>query len=172
MKYTVLLIALLSASYAAEPEQFWMALAGTGSVDTGSTIDGGGGWVTLPALSNAAVIRYNIVAVDGLFAPLTPTSWPALIVRYRVTGAARVVARVKRVSIADGGSPQTVITFDSDLHPPTSAVTRSIGNCGNFSDFDFSQYAYFVEVELTRSAPGAAAGLALVGMSRYGVCLP
>lgn len=70
----------------------------------------------------------------------------------------------------------TRIVFDSDLYATSNDYqTRSIGNCGQFSEFEFvpnnqNVRAYLLEVHLIRNSANAAPGLGALGLSRYGVC--
>lgn len=155
----------------------WTATGSTGTVDEASVeqVHFSAGTVTLtttPA-GTRAIIRYNVVALDGLFAPLTPESWPALAVRYNDDGAGeQVIARLIEYDFATG-SLLTKITFDSDHYPPQAGFqTRAIGNCGNFAAFDFAAKAYFLEVELINSSGTARPAVSLLALSRYGICPP
>lgn len=126
-----------------------------------------------------AVVRYNVVAVDGSFANLTLTSWPALIVRYNtVNGRGRVVARLKEYIMngAQQGQTNTLITLDSDDFPQDGEFqTRALGNCGNFEQFQFASpqipRAYFIEVEINSHTGSPGIGVGALAISRYGVCL-
>lgn len=176
-----LLAALLISATAQDSWKIWTAAASTGTVDeedVNKVVFNGPIASFNPAMhEGAAIIRYNVVAVDGLFANLTPTSWPALIVRYRDNGAnERVVVRLKEYILAgpNAGDINALVTLDSNDYPPSAAFqTQSIGNCGQFSKFEFAApqiaRAYFLEAEITKGAGGAPklGGLAL---SRYGVC--
>ncbi len=167
-------LAALSAPARAQAH-IWTATGSTGAVDEADLdkIHIAGDKVTLTATpaGTTAVIRYNVVAVDGLFAPLTPTSWPALTVRYNDDGPGeRLVARLKEYDLTTGAIV-TRITFDSDLYPPQADYqTRGIGNCGVFSEFDFTSKAYFIEVELTNISGVDRPVLSYLALSRYGVC--
>jgi len=163
--------------------KIWTSVGSTGTVDDTDTgkLHFIGPRVTTNAVApgTKAVVRYNVVAVDGLFANLTPTSWPALIVRYNtLNGQGRVVARLKEY-ILNGpqeGQTNTLITLDSDDFPQAADFqTRAIGNCGNFSQFQFASpqiaRSYFVEVEITSHTGASGVGVGALAISRYGVCL-
>jgi hypothetical protein len=175
------LTALFAVRAAAQDQsRVWTSAASAGTADeqdAGKLVLDGSRVTLSPALQPeaAAVIRYNVVAVDGLFAGLTPTSWPALIVQYRDAGGReRVRACLKEYDLGTG-TTRTVIEFDSDLYPQLPTYqSQSIGDCGEFTAFEFAASpagkAYFVEVELVRSHRGGGPGLAAVALSRYGVC--
>lgn len=167
------------AAVAQDASKVWSVPATTGTVDEADIAK-----VAFTATEAAlvpgpqpttAVVRYNVVAVDGLFADLTPTSWPDLFLRYRDAGGReRVRARLVEVDLSTGAS-RTAIVFDSDLFPQSSErQTQGIGDCGAFSQFEFgatpSGKSYYVELELVRNALGGDPRVEIVGLSRFGVC--
>jgi hypothetical protein len=169
-------VLLPSSTPAQDSLKVWSAIGSAGTVDesdAGEVVftDTRATLTPVPLTPATAVIRFNVVAVDGLFADLTPTSWPALIVRYRDAGGReRVRARLQEVDLATGAT-HTAIVFDSDLFPQLPTYqTQAIGDCGVFSQFEFATKAYYVEVELIRSHLIGTPGLELVALSRYGVC--
>src|SRR5262245_14081826 len=131
--------------------KFWTtsATAGTVNDEDIGRVELGGGIATLsiaaPA-ANPAIIRYNVVAVDGLFL----SNFPRMTVRFRDSGDdARVVVRLRRYNINTGVQSGALLELDSnDYAPSTSFQTRFVDNCNGMS-FDFGTYAYFIEVELT-----------------------
>ncbi|MEO6724821.1 MAG: hypothetical protein ABIU20_09815 [Blastocatellia bacterium] len=174
---------MLGTASAQDINKIWTSVGSTGTVDDADTdklrFNGPLVVTKLAAPGTKAVVRYNVVAVDGLFANLTPTSWPALIVRYNtLNGRGRVVARLKEY-IMNGpqqGQTNTLITVDSDDFPQdVDFQTRSLGNCGNFSHFQFASpfiaRSYFVEVEITSHTGVNGIGVGALAISRYGVCL-
>lgn len=187
----LLLAATISPARAQDSHQIWTSVASAGTVDESdvSEIAFAGPFATFanaaPTLSRA-IIRYNVMAVDGLFAQAGPVSWPALIVNYRDDGAdARVLVYLREYEFgANAVNPalNTRIVFDSDLYASSNDYqTRNIGNCGQFSEFEFvpnnqNVRAYFLEVHLIRqnqdnnTATGQP-GLGALALSRYGVCL-
>lgn len=178
---SVLLTVLSTSASAQDSWKIWTAAASTGTVDEEDVnrVVFSGPYASFnPALhEGTATIRYNVVAVDGLFASPTPTSWPALIMRYRDNGPnERVVVRLKEYILAGpgAGSINTLITLDSDLYPQIPGMqSQSIGNCGQFSKFEFAgpdiARVYFLEAEITKGA-GGAPRLGGLAISRYGVC--
>lgn len=182
----LLTITFSPARAADDGSKIWTSVASAGTVDESdaSEIAFAGPFATFanaaPPVSRA-IIRYNVVAVDGLFAQGGPVSWPALIVNYRDDGAdARVVVYLREYEF--GANPMnpalnTRIVFDSDLYASSNDYqTRSIGNCGQFNAFEFvpnnqNVRAYFLEVHLIRNSASGEPGLGALALSRYGVCL-
>ncbi|MDQ3009453.1 MAG: hypothetical protein M3X11_01935 [Acidobacteriota bacterium] len=187
-----LLAGVIIPASAQDSWKIWTSAASTGTVDESDVnkiIFSGPGVLFNPAAGEGtATIRYNVVAVDGLFANLTPTSWPALIVRYRDNGPnERVVVRLKELvlgvgvnAIGDFGGPgegniKTLITLDSNDYPQINdAQSQSIGNCGQFGQFVFAApnivRVYYLEVEITKGGTSGAPRLGGLAITRYGVC--
>ena len=193
----ILLAGLIIPASAQDIWKVWTSTASTGIVDESDVdkiIFSGPGvvfnplFIPAPGEEATAPIRYNVVAVDGLFANLTPTSWPALIVRYRDNGPnEHVVVRLKEFVLGVGvnamgdfggpgeGSFKTLITLDSDDYPQINAAqTQSIGNCGQFGQFVFANpntvKAYYLEVEITKRGTSGAPRLGGLAITRFGVC--
>lgn len=180
-------VALLTVTAAAQDgHKIWTSVASTGTVDEVDLNDiaFAGPFATFSntaATVARATIRYNVVAVDGLFAQAGPLSWPALTVNYRDNGSdARVVVYLREYEFgANPANPalNTRIVFDSDLYPQSNDYqTRGIGNCGQFTNFEFvpnnqNARAYFLEVLLLRESTAGNPGLGALALSRYGVCL-
>lgn len=178
----ILLTSLLTLAQTPDSDKIWTAAASTGTVDESSlnTIVFTDSLATLtPPAPATGTVRYNVVAVDGLFGNLTPTSWPELIIRYRDNGQfSRVFARLREhiLSGPQAGQTNTLVTFDSDEYAQSGAFqTRTIGNCGLFPGFRFTQVpairVYYLEVELSKSGTAGFPALAGLAMDRYGVCL-
>ena len=147
--------ALVSAPVAAIAQaKPWTSVGSAGTVDEADT-----GIVTfnqsIAAISAAAAvgssldIRYNVVAVDGVFGG----DGIALTGRFRDTGAAeRVILRLKRYSLVNGVT-QTLLTLDSNTFPPSAALqTRTVGVCD--VGLDFFNNVYFVEAQLIKTDAG------------------
>ena len=116
-------------------------------------------------------MRYNIVALDGLFSPLTPTSWPSVGIRYRDNGTgAQVIATVKSYDYTTGLTTVLAQFYSDRYRSSTAYQTRTFGSCARFSEFDFATKAYFIEVQLVKSAEGGDPGVGVLFASRYGVC--
>lgn len=175
-----LLAASMISASAQDSWKIWTSAASTGTVDEldlNKIIYNDSIASFHPAAAGTATIRYNVVAVEGLFANLTPTSWPALTIRYRDNGAnERVVVRLKEYILAGpgAGTTNTLITLDSDLFPQSPAMqTQSLGNCGQFGNFEFASpdiiRIYFLEAQISKDQ-GGTPRLGGLAISRYGVC--
>jgi hypothetical protein len=177
----MLLTTVLALAQTPDSAKIWTAAATTGAVDESSlsTVVFTDSLATLtPPAPATGTIRYSVLAMDGLFGTLTPTSWPELVIRYRDDGQfSRVYARLREhiLSGPQAGQTNTLITFDSNLYPQSGAFqTRTIGNCGVFPGFRFTDppaiRVYYVEVELSKSGTAGFPGLAGLAIDRYGVC--
>ncbi|HJS84451.1 MAG TPA: hypothetical protein VJ779_03250 [Acetobacteraceae bacterium] len=120
----------------------------------------------IPVQTESAVIRYNVVPVDGLFA--LPVAAPSargvqLVLRYlEISG--RVVAKLIEVDLATGVEAVR-LTFDSNAFPAkiNAYHVQQVGQCAPLR-FDFKQKAYYIEATLTHSsiAAGSAAGIQMI----------
>jgi len=148
--------------------QPWTSIGAVGVVDEGEiTFTGPLAYLA----SDSAVLRYNVVAVEGLFATsgLLPTR-TILTARFRDNGDNNhVVVRLKsqRLTGPGAGDITTLMTIDSDDYPGSSSFqTRSIWCDGGGFSFDFVNNAYFVEVTMSRTALPITAGLAAIQIGR------
>jgi hypothetical protein len=148
--------------------QPWTTIGAVGVVDEGEvTFTGPLAYLA----SDSAVLRYNVVSVEGLFATAgaAPTR-TILSARFRDNGDNNhVVVRLKsqRLTGANAGDITTLMTIDSDDYPGSSSFqTRSIWCDGGGFSFDFVNYAYFVEVTMTRTGLPVTAGLAAIQIGR------
>jgi hypothetical protein len=115
-------------------------------------------------VTDSAVIRYNVTAVDGLFG----LQDLAMIVRFRDEGkSARVIAQLIEVDLATGAEV-TRLTFDSDapdVHVLSGYHTHEVFDCsGRGEPFDFERKAYYIEATLTASSfvTGSVAGIEII----------
>jgi hypothetical protein len=174
----VFLFALTRGTLAQDtPRRSWTHIGAAGMTDESSApLRFGSNGAVAVGLSVAAparvVLRYNITAVNGLFASESdPEGLPlCLVVRYRDTGAnARVVVRIKSVLFGITAEPgehvRTLITFDSDLRgdPGTREYVTGFV-CSESLSFHFYELAYFAEVELLKSGPNGDPGLLALGI--------
>jgi hypothetical protein len=161
---TVLATAPLTALAQSRP---WTSVGSAGTVDEAdpgivvfnqgiASLSGGA------AVGASLDIRYNVVAVDGVFGG----DGLALRARFRDAGATeRVILRLKRYSFVNGVT-QTLLTLDSNATPASAAFqTRSVGACG--LGLDFLNNAYFVEAQLIKSGVGGVPqlGSLMVGLT-------
>jgi hypothetical protein len=103
-------------------------------------------------VTDSAVIRYNVTAVDGLFGG----DALAMAIRFRAEGkGARVVAKLIEVDLASGVEV-TRMTFDSDasgVPALTGYHTWDVFDCkAGKEPFDFTRKAYYIDATLTTSA--------------------
>lgn len=151
-----LLVAVLTMALSTGWAQYdyWTTVGSAGTVDESDT-----GIVSLGSPNSAIVclrdtstgtlnIRYNVTAVNGLFG-----GGARLTVRFSDDGAnAQVIVRLKRCDI-DNGNITTMLTFDSNLYAASDHFqVQDIYDCG--LSFDFSRYAYYMDVQLIKSAGG------------------
>jgi len=165
----MLLVALAATSQAQVVlGQPWTSIGAVGMVDDGEvTFTGPLAYLE----SDSAVLRYNVVSVEGLFenAGALPTR-TFLRARFRDNGDNnRVVVRLRsqRLTGANAGDIATLMTIDSNDYPGSSSFqTRSIWCDGGAFEFDFANHAYFVEVTMTRTGLPVTAGLAAIQIGR------
>jgi hypothetical protein len=158
------------------PQRSWTHIGAAGVPDESSDpLRFGSNGAVAVGLSVAAparvVLRYNITAVNGLFASESGEGLPlCLHVRYRDTGPdARVVVRIREVSFgifADPGEHvRTLITFNSDSQSGLgSREYEGATVCSPNLAFHFFQHAYFAEVELLKLGPSGDPGLHALGI--------
>jgi len=136
----------------------WTTVGAAGTVSTPDLNDVvyyTGGWVGLSANASTAYIRYNVVAVDGLFETngLQPVR-PRLTIKFLDTGEnARVYVTLKEFDLNNSlGAGAHLAEFDSNNYAPDNQFQTRYLDCSidNF-EFDFVNKAYFLEVKLTRA---------------------
>ena len=123
--------------------------------------------------SDSATVRYNVVAVDGLFAP--NPDFPALGTSTSMAarfldpgGNSRVIVRLKRTHLVTSAT-STLLTIDSNNFGASNLYQNQSVGCG--LGFDFSTYAYYVEVALSRTAANASAGNASIQIGKSDLCI-
>jgi hypothetical protein len=144
----------------------WTAVGSAGTVDeTDNALavfnQGIASIAPAAAVGASLDIRYNVVAVDGVFGG----DGLAMNARFRDAGVAeRVILRLKSYSFATGLT-QTLLTLDSNTFPAAAGFqTRSVGACG--LGLDFMRNAYFVEAQLIKAG---AAGVPQLGAVQVGL---
>lgn len=150
--------------------QQWTTIGSAGVALGGGVKDAG----TAAVLdSSAATVRYNIVAVDGLFAtnpdlPFLATS-TSMTARFLDPGNnSRVIVRLKRTHLVTSATT-TMLTIDSNNFGASNLYQNQSVGCGQ--GFDFSTYAYYVEVALSRTSENASAGIASIQIGKAGQCI-
>jgi hypothetical protein len=114
-------------------------------------------------LSTASgVLRYNVVAVDGLLDTGAGPAVPHIRMRARFRdpdAASRVTVNLRRIRISDGFTANVAGVFlDSNNYAPGGFQTRNTV-CASTQTFDFVNYVYYVEVIMTRASGAAAPGI-------------
>lgn len=107
--------------------------------------------------SDSGILRYNVVAVDGLLDIGATPAQIRMTARFRDPDAgSRVTVQLRRTRISDGFTANVAgVVLDSNVFPGVGFQTRNTV-CASTQTFDFVNYVYYVEVQLTR-APGAFA---------------
>ncbi len=153
------ILPLQSAITSSQP---WTMIGSDGSEHTGTFTHTNG----IAFLSSASgVIRYNVVAVDGLLdtdGPLIHPGRPFLRARFRDPSAAsRVTVNLRRTRISDGFTANVTSMFlDSNNVPPgASFQARQVHPCSAVPAFDFVNYVYYVEVIMTRASGDISPGI-------------
>jgi hypothetical protein len=101
--------------------------------------------IVMPEVS--AVVRYNVTAVDGLFATGTGLFSYVLQLTYRGKVRARLVQFEQ-----SSGTEKDLLHFDSAGFPPAPGFSTNGATGGPSVVMDFVNYAYYVEATLTASA--------------------
>lgn len=114
-------------------------------------------------------VRYNVVAVDGIFGGDRNTK--ILTARLADNGAAaQVIIRLQQLTISTG-----VITMLAELNSnafPASAVAQQRStnfNCGR-PEFDFQNNIYFFEVQLIKTAAAGNPLIRAIQICGNGIC--
>ncbi len=148
------IVPLQSAETSRQP---WTTIGSAGSQHLGTySYQNGIAFLSSPS----GILRYNVVAVDGLLDTDGPGISPAHVrmrARFRDPDAAsRVTVNLRRTRISDGFTANVPGVFlDSNNYAPGGFQTRNTV-CAAAPLFDFVNYVYYVEVILTR-AQGAIA---------------
>src|SRR5688572_6439060 len=150
----LLSIALILGSVSVAAAQ-WTTVGSAGTVDEADVaeFETAGSQVRIldtAALPASVVIRYNVVAVNGV----SGGNRVGMGARYRDNGnGARVLTVLRRVNLMTGVTTP-MLTIDSNAFPTSSTFqVQSVAACALF--FDFSSNAYFVETTLTKSSAAA-----------------
>ncbi|MBL8203596.1 MAG: hypothetical protein JNM09_05145 [Blastocatellia bacterium] len=115
--------------------------------------------------NTTAVIRYNVVALDGLVD--AGGDGYSLAVRFRDNGQdERVIVRLKAVDL-NTGIVTTLMTLDSNAFAPNALFQlRSVPVCWPNWNFNFNRNAYFVEAILWKGTTAGNPGLTAVQISK------
>ncbi|MFN0118883.1 MAG: hypothetical protein ACKV2V_00110 [Blastocatellia bacterium] len=162
--------AIISQPVQAQSERAWTTVGSAGVVEEGH-VDlvnlSGGGVAQLQAgapANTSALIRYNVTATSGLFGALgTPIK---MNVRYQDNNSnARVIVRLREYNFIAGTAPATIIEFDSNDYAAAAGLQTKGKNAACGFAFDFANKAYYLEVELSRTAANGFPQAAVVQLS-------
>jgi hypothetical protein len=151
----------------------WTSVGSDGAVDEAdlSTVALSANSASVRGVVASAIvdIRYNVVAVDGIFGGERNTK--TLTVRMADNGpAAQVIVRLQQLNISTG-----VITMlaelDSNTFPPSVVAQRrgTVFNCDR-PEFDFQNNIYFFEVQLIKTAAGGNPLIRAIQICGNGIC--
>ena len=134
----------------------WTTIGSAGAEHLGTfTYQNGIAFLSSPS----GVLRYNVVAVDGLLDIGGGVRPPHIRMRARFRdpdNPSRVTINLRRTRISDGFTANVAgVSLDSNNYAAGGFQTRNTV-CASAQPFDFLNYVYYVEVILTR-APGAFA---------------
>ena len=170
LSLTMMILAALTATAVAQSKP-WTTVGSTGIPDESDQVIYTGNIVYLDG--DSAVVRYNVVAVDGLFGAGPVATFPRMTVTFRDNGDNNhVVVRLRRAQI-NGTTVTTLLTLDSnDYASSGSFQTRTRTACGAAAfAYDFDNYAYFIEVTMSRTGLPVTPGVAEIKLDRTANCL-
>lgn len=177
LSITLLLLSIVSAPFNLMADDFsyskiWTTVGSAGTVDEADLdkVDLLRGTVVLNATApdqTRAVVRYNVTAVDGLFAGGDGYSMG---VRFRDNGnQAQVIVNLIEYDY-NSGAYRTLLSFDSNTVPAAAGYQVSGGfDCRPNWHFEFGRKAYFIEATLIRTGAGGQPGLGIVTLGP-GLC--
>jgi len=122
------------------------------------------------SVANATVdIRYNVVAVNGVFGGERNTK--TLTVRFADNGAAaQVIVRLIQLNISNGSFNILAQLDSNDFTPSNVAQKQSRGfNC-DAPEFDFAKNIYFFDVQLKKTAVGGNPLIRAIQICGNGIC--
>ncbi|TKB68935.1 MAG: hypothetical protein E8D52_08110 [Nitrospira sp.] len=167
------LLCYAASAYAQVVAKCWTMVGSDGTVDQAD--------LSIVALSSntAAVrsgvskgtvdIRYNVVAMDGVFGGDRNTK--TLAVRLADNGPdAQVIVRLQQLNISTGVITLLEELNSNDFDPQTTAQRRAIlFNCDK-PDFDFANNVYYVEAQLIKTGPSGTPLIRAIQICNNGVC--
>jgi hypothetical protein len=171
-------VAMTSALIAAAPgaahavgfgNRQWTTIGSAGVEMRGRATDAGTAAV-LGTDSTSATLRYNVVAVDGLFETNGPGATSSVMAaRFLDPGAnSQVIVRLKKTDLLTSATT-TLLTIDSNSFAASNVYQNQTRGCGE--GFDFARYAYYVEVTLSRTVLNTSAGIASIQVGKAAQCI-
>jgi hypothetical protein len=167
------LILFFHAPVTSAQNRCWTAVGSTGTVDEahlGIVALSSNSAAVTGAVTNATVdIRYNVVAVDGVFGGDQRTK--TLMVRFADNGpAAQVIVRLRRLNISNGVSATLVELNSDDYASSNVAQTQSKSfNCQG-PEFNFEDNIYYFEVQLIKTGVGGNPLIRSIQICGNGIC--
>lgn len=147
---------LVSQPVLAQNNKSWTTVASAGTVndqDLAKIELSGGGLASFnaaAAASDTAWLRYNVVAVDGLFV----AGYPQMRVRFQDNGGnAQVVVNLMEITLSTGVIKKILELDSNNFAAAPLLQTQETGACDAFglSSFNFTDKAYYIEAKLTRT---------------------
>lgn len=173
MAAVVVLVVLACAPPASAQSRCWTTVGSAGTVDEADlgivNISGDHTAVRGDVDSSTVDIRYNVVAVDGVFGG--ERNMKTMTVRFVDNGDhARVVVELRELDLVSG-SFRTLAELDSNEFPPHfQAQAREIGfNCGD-KEFDFANKVYYIAVKLVKTGAAGNPLLRGIDLCGNGIC--
>ncbi|MFN7930680.1 MAG: hypothetical protein U0Y68_22710 [Blastocatellia bacterium] len=163
---TLVASTLIGQPTQAQSNKSWTTVASAGTVneqDVNKIDLSGGGLASFSgaaAANDTAFIRFNVTAVDGLFA----TGYPKMRVRYQDNGSsAQVVVSLMELDLTTG-LPKKILELDSNnFAAAPSLQVQQTADCAAYPNtFDFTNKAYYIEARLVRTAAGGFPRLAAI----------
>lgn len=167
----IILAALTSAASA--QDRCWTTVGSAGTVDEadlGAVALSSNTAAVSGAVTNATVdIRYNVVAVDGVFGGERRTK--NLKVRFADNGAAaQVIVRLWRLNISTGVFAALAELNSDNYAPSIVAQEQSVSfNCDG-PEFDFVNNIYYIEVLLIKTGAGGNPLIRAIQICGNGIC--
>jgi hypothetical protein len=154
---TVAVILLCHGAAVSAEDRCWTMGGSTGTVDEADlnlvTLTDNTAAISSAVTNATGDIRYNVVAVDGVFGGDRNTK--SLTVRFADNGGnARVLVHLRRVHI-DSGVLTTLATLDSNKYSASTVAQTQyeLFNCGG-PEFDFENHIYYIEAQLIKTGSG------------------
>jgi hypothetical protein len=158
-------------------EKAWTAVGSTGALDAASLSiaklnDTGSIAIQSSVHSGVVTVRYNVTAVDGIHNAFSADDTVCLWASVRANSAAARV-RVRLVQVPWAPNPNALLGEidsgagfnDTDYHVMQNCAIHQPATTGGIPSFGFFLRAYFIQVELIKTAPDGNPGLKVVALS-------
>jgi hypothetical protein len=158
-----------SAPALAQTTTPWTTVGAAGMVDNNdlaryATEDGTGILFFADGATGTINVKYNIVGMSEL----SGLGTYQMVSRYRDDGiAARIILQLRRYSFSSGVTSDPLITLDTRDFPAGNSFQTQRTACFGH-DFDFRNYAYYVDAIITRTAVTGAPALGAIKVEWVG----